>query len=283
MKTPPKKEGKIFADLHCHLARPKTRKQAQTLIEKLSSGLTGITAVEGNPKIATYEQLVQHFQLKEVEKGLLAKVVFNENHGYVLKTQEAAEGEIAPHILALAPRNYIPHPFLESEKIIEEIKKQEALAILAHPFTIPTEEFIRYRIRTGEEIKEILDLYDLVDEVEVFNAQNIRALPLISDLTSFLDMTYSNQLAQKSIELHNDHKKNKFKGIASSDTHFKPEQIQKSGIYLPQESEAYLLDSLLFNIKIGNFERQEQYVSRTSFLAGMFPLIGRIYEAIQNL
>jgi len=99
-------------------------------------------------------------------------------------------------------------------------------------------------------------LCKMVDEIEVFNAQNINLLPVVAWMKN------ANGKAKALAARHG------FRGTAASDAHRLLSQVKISGIYLPFEN--LCMDAIKHYIKAGSFERHEQYVSRRSFLKGMF-------------
>lgn len=131
------------------------------------------------------------------------------------------------------------------------------LAILNHPYVVSTgRKIIKYRLANEAEEKKLEELCKMVDEVEVFNAQNINLLPFVAW------MKKANKKARLLAEQHG------FRGTASSDAHRLLSQVRAAGIYLPFEN--ICIDAIKEHIIKGNFERLENYVSRYSFLKGMF-------------
>jgi hypothetical protein len=268
MKKAPFKENKIFADLHAHLPKPKNKKQLTAILNELTSGIIGVTKALSDSRVLTYEELLDfkddNFIIKEIEKDILAEITQKDKIGYAINTQEVLENISKPHILAIGCKDYISDN-LPPKKVIKEIKKQNGLSIINHAYITSSRDIFRYRLITSEEEKEIKDLCYLVDEIEVCNGQCID-LAFGFDILFLkrLNMKKANILARELIKQYNK------KGIAASDTHFELDQIKTSGIYLPFESSNYILESLAYNLKTGNFESYAQPVSGISFLKGMF-------------
>jgi hypothetical protein len=97
----------------------------------------------------------------------------------------------------------------------------------------------------------------MVDEVEVFNAQNIHTF-----VPGIPNMNKANDAAKLLATKYNK------KGTASSDAHLRLEQLGIAGIYLSNQD--LCLEAIREALKTRNFERVEQYASRLSFVKGMF-------------
>jgi len=250
MKKPPKKQGKIIADLHSH---PSEENNLDGIINLLSWGLTGLAATNDESCILTYEDVLGLPTSKEIDKGLFAKFSFGGEKGYFVKTQEVMSNH---HILAIGCKKYLPD-YKDARKTVEEIHKQDGLAILNHPSVVSYSIWpIKYRLINENEEKRVKELCEMVDEIEVFNAQNINLIPV------FAWMRKANKKAKELASEYN------FKGIAASDAHLILEQVKTSGIYISEDNLS--IDSLKDHIKNKNFDRFEQYVSHLSFLRGHF-------------
>lgn len=250
MKQPPEIKGRILADLHCH---PSRNNSVEDIAEMLSWGITGLTASNGNKTYFTYDDAMQLPNVKEIDLGLFAGIEHNGREGYFARTQEINADF---HVLALGCYNTLPS-FTDARKSIEAIHKGGGLAILNHPYVLSTgRKIIKYRLANEAEERRLEELCEMADEVEVFNAQNINLLPVVAWMKN------ANRNAKALATKHG------FHGTASSDAHRLLEQVKTAGVYLPSEN--LCMDSIKENIKKGNFERHEQYVSRRSFLKGMF-------------
>ena len=267
MRRAPKKQGKLIADLHTHPGRDHCIDEISNL---LSWGITGLSHINENPNILTYDDILNLPNVTEIDKGLLAKIEYNGNKGYAAKTQEILSDH---HILAVGCKEYIPS-FEDARKVVEEIHKRGGKAILNHPYVIPTDSWpIKYRLINETEEKKVRELADIVDEIEVHNAQNINLIPFIAW------MKQANEKAKDRLINETEEKKvreladmlakayNK-KGTASSDAHDEYEQIKICGIYVPEKN--ICIDALKQYIATHNFERYDNYVSRASFLKGHF-------------
>jgi len=251
MKKTPQKPGKILADIHSHLSKDNS---IEDILKTLSYGLTGLTIWTDNRRIISYEDAIQYPNVNEIDKGFFAEITVGSSKGYFLKTQEISTDH---HILAVACKKHI-EKYSDARKVVEEIHKHNGLAILNHPYVITKEGFIPFRVGNAKDEIRIRELCEMVDEIEIFNAQNIN--PTLGIIIP--NMKKANKKAK------NLAKEFGFKGIAASDAHRVLEQSKISGIYLPEEH--ICLDSIKQNILSGNFERHEQYVSRWSFIKGMF-------------
>ena len=100
-------------------------------------------------------------------------------------------------------------------------------------------------------------LNDVGGEVEVFNAQNICAIPFI------LDLRKENEKAKQDMKEYPN-----LKGIAASDTHHRLDQVHTAGIYLPEDTTS--LEALTHYLQKKNFERHEEYVGKFTFGIGHF-------------
>jgi len=254
MIRPLKREGQVLADLHSH---PANYKSLDETLEMLSSGLTGLAFIDCGAanKILTYEQAIKLPGAEEVDSGLFAKITSNGKRGYFVKAQEILSDF---HILVIGAKEKIPY-FEDARKVVEEARKlNPALIQLNHPYVVANNHpIIKYRFINEEEERKVRELCQMVDQVEVFNAQNINTL-----VPGIPNMNLANYKAKILAEEFG------FNGTASSDAHLRLEQVGISGIYLDEKN--LNLDSLKEQVKRGNFERREQYVSRWSFGLGMF-------------
>lgn len=250
MNQLPEINGKILADLHCH---PGRKNSTEDLAEMLSQGITGLASFSAAAGYLSYEDAVQLPNVREIDLGLFAEIEYNGKRGYFARAQEINAGF---HILALGCYNTIPC-FNDARKVIEDIHNKGGIAVINHPYVISTgRKIIKYRLANEAEEKQLDELCEMADEVEAFNAQNINLLPVVAWMNN------SNKKAKELAERHG------FKGIAASDAHRLLSQVKTAGIYLPSEN--ICIDSIKEHIKKGNFERYEKYVSRYSFLKGMF-------------
>ena len=256
MKQPQTPEGKIIADLHTHPADYLDKDE--TLEALCSPGLVGLTHMNGNPRVLIYEKVLKGYSnaVKEIDRNQLAQIKNGNNIGYIARTQEIDCG--LHHILAVGfEGDYLPD-YKDARKAVEEIHKKQGIAILNHPYVTPQPKFVKYRYITSEEEIKVEELCEMIDEIEVFNAQSIN--PTLGIYVP--NMKKSNDQAKKVAS------KYKFTGTAASDTHRALEQLKIAGIYIPKENLS--IERIKDDVPSGNFEAYEQYVSRWSFLRGMF-------------
>lgn len=259
MKPAPKVIDRILADFHAHPANYNCQEET---LEMLTRGcLVGLSWIDyPNAKtILTYEQALGLPGVTEIDSGLLAKINSNNGTGYFIKTQELQPEQNIVHLLTLGCRKYISKE-LDAKEAIKAIHQQGGLAIINHPYVTVNRgsRIIPYRLIHSEEEKEVEEITSLVDEVEVFNAQNIN--PTFGIVVP--NMKRANERAQELAEKHGK------KGVACSDAHRRLEQIGITGIYLPEQNLCW--EAIRANILSKNFERYEQYVSKWSFVKGMF-------------
>jgi len=252
-------KDRILADFHAHPAN--YHSQEETLGMLTRRCLIGLSWLDypGAKTILTYEQALGLPKVTEIDSGLLARIDNKHKTGYFIKTQELQPEQNIVHLLALGCKKYISKE-LDAKEAIKTIHQQGGLAILNHPYVTVNRgsRIIPYRLINSEEEKEVEEISSLVDEIEVFNAQNIN--PTFGIVVP--NMKKANELAQELTE-----RQGKI-GIAASDAHRRLEQIGITGIYLPEQDLCW--ESIRNNILTKNFERYEQYVSRWSFINGMF-------------
>lgn len=252
MDRPTKKEGFVLADLHCH---PSSGQNTEETLEMLISGLVGLTETNKSSNILTYSQALNFPHIEEIDPGILAKITYDDKVGYFMHTQEVL---CDYHILILGLKENLPH-FDDSRKATEEAHRRGGLVILNHPYVVQNPaSFTRFRLINDEEEKKVRELCELIDEIEVFNAQNIN--PTLGIVIP--NMKVANE---KAVQLAKEYG---FTGIAASDAHKRIEQVGTTGIYLSEEK--LCLESIQEQIKKGKFQRYEHYVSRWSFVRGMF-------------
>ncbi len=253
MEKAPEKEGKVIADLHTHV---KKHWPLEEILSVLSFGLTGLSSTyftESKSGLA-YKDALNLPEVEELETDILAKLTYQGKIGYFLQAQEV-RSKSKQDILALGCQKTI-EDYIETEKIIKEIHRQGGLAVLNHPYIIPSDSWpVKYRLLTEMEAERLEKILPLVDEIEVFNAQNINLLPSIAW------MRQANEQAKKLVSGHG------HKGTASSDGRAS-DQLHVSGIYLPSENLSW--EAIKHYIISKNFERHEQHISRISFLKGHF-------------
>lgn len=248
MKRTAAPKGKTLADLHTHPSKNYSREE---LLETLSRGIVGL-ADQSNTTMQYKDAVLLH-GVKEIEKGLLAKIEYKGKIGYVARTQEIRADH---HILAIGCKQSI-YETADARRVIEEIHKKGGIAIVAHPGVKTTgSSIIPYRRTRDDEKPRLDEICDMADEIESFNAN---AISLTFGMI-IPDMNKANDFAKKLAAEHG------LKGIASSDAHYDLEQVLIAGTCLPDENVS--TDSIKHNITSGNFERLERYVSRWSFIKG---------------
>jgi len=260
MERAPLRNGKVIADLHTH---PANYKSDQETLEMLCSpGLVGLANInDKRANLLTYEQALKRFSgmVEEIDRGLLAKIKTPLGKAYFTRTQEITGG--THHILAVGFRgDYLPN-YRDTRKAVEEVHKRNGIAILNHPYVTPNKDasVIKYRFITAKEENAIKELCEMVDEVEVFNAQCIN--PTLGIVVP--NMKKANGRAEELVKNYG------FKGTVSTDTHLRMDQPKMCGIYIDEDG--LCIDKLKEDIKTGNFDNDHrQYVSRWSFAMGMF-------------
>lgn len=240
MKKPPEKPNRVLADLHTH---PVTR-DLDKLLESLSWGITGLAVANCNPYVVSYDDVVNLPNVEEIDTGLFAKVSYNGHVGYIVRTQEVMSNY---HIDALGCRERI-EDYPDARKVVQEIRRQEGVAILNHPY-LKVHRSGQFMYADTEETEDFRELCEMVDEIEVHNGQCIWWL------------RGANEAAKKLVGRYS-----RFKGVAASDAHSLLSQMKTSGIYIPEEGLSF--DALVNHIRSGNFERREQYISLPSFVIG---------------
>ncbi len=253
------KESQLLADFHCH---PGNTYSQEDLVAMLSSsGLVGLTVfnTKMDSNVLTYEQALQLPGVQEIDQGMLARIEFNGSKGYFTRTQEVVAG--IHHILAVGfEGNYFPQ-YEDPRKAVEDIHRRNGVAILNHPYVTPDHaaRIVKYRFITADEEMKVIELCQLVDEIEVFNAQCLN--PTLGIIVPNMKTANS-----RAVELAAKHD---FKGISATDTHIRLEQVKHCGIYISEKNLS--IDRIKDNIQTGNFDNScKRYISRLSFARGMF-------------
>ena len=258
------KNDRVPADLHVHLNGDADLEELRNVLSQ--PGLVGITTYSAPNGLLNYYHIKNKYEdFKEIDPGILGILKSDKGIGYVLNAQEIA---LENHISALGCKELISAK--NCEEAIREIHKQDGLAILNHPYVVPSNKLwppkeIKYRLINEIEEYRINDLANLVDEVETFNGQCIELIPRT------IDMRPANQKARKFVQ----DKHSKFKGVATSDTHNDFPQVLTSGIYIPSEDLTF--KKLKQYIKEGDFWSEGNDISRASFLRGHFPSISWVF------
>lgn len=255
MEKPERKNGRILADLHCH---PPKGKDLDETLESLVDKCAGLTFEHHKniSRILTYELATELPGVKEKEAGM-AELNHAGKKGYLFRTQEVLADY---HLLVIGMKDYLPN-FDDARKAVEEARKQDAIVILNHPYVSVNIDSVNpplvpCRLINSQEEEKLKELCQMVDEIEVFNAQNVNLY-----IPGVPNMHKANDLARRLAPNFG------FKGTAASDAHFRLEQVGISGIYLPEED--LCLEALREHLRKKNFDRHEQYVPRWSFAAGM--------------
>ena len=243
--------NRIPADLHIHLNRDVNIERL--LLDLPQPSLIGIASYSNPNASLNYHDFLGYKNFKEIDTGILGIWNHDRDIRYVLNVQEMT---LDHHISALGCKQKITAR--NSFEAVKEIKKQNGIAILNHPFIVPG-SWKRYRLINQDEEIRIDDLAKIVDEIETFNGQCISLIPYI------IDMEKANEKAKKFAEDHG------FKGIATSDAHFRSEQVLTSGIYIPKGDLTFA--KLKEYIEGKKFESEENYITRNSFLKGHFPFL----------
>jgi len=250
MRRPPYIEGKVLADLHTH---PDKESDLEDILELLSWGVTGLARVNNVDGFLTYDDALKLPKVKEIDKGVFAEISFNGSKGYFVKTQEVMSDY---HILAVGCEGNPIQDHRDPRRTVEEIHNRGGLAILNHPYVARVNSWVRYRLINRYEEEKVRELCEMVDEVEVFNAQCINFFPLFS--FRFLpEILRFNDANTKAKELASGYG---FKGVASSDAHFLLDQVKIAGIYVLEDNLS--IEALKYYIRTGNFDRYEKHASR---------------------
>lgn len=262
-------DGALLADFHAH------HRRSVSLEDKLrtfSQGISGITTfmdtdILDGDKFHNYEDFVNLPNVREINSGLFARVDYEGKVGYIIKTQEIQGDYPRLHILAIGVKeNIVGHK--DPRKIVEEIHKKSGVAILNHPYVVPSNDLFRYRLIDHAEERKMLEVLDMVDEVEVNNGQcidlffGIQLGPL-----KRINMKKANRMAEGLLFIA-DYGGKKIIGTASSDSkHIS--QVRSSGIWIPQKYTASI-EGVKYCIKSKDFRRQDGLVNIYSFLLGHF-------------
>lgn len=256
----PGRGNKIIADLHSHPANYKG--DEETLEMLCSPGIVGLTYINNGRKnrILTYEQVLSRFSglVEEVDKGNFARI--KGTSGYVMRTQEITGG--THHILAVGweGNDYFPN-YKDARKAVDEIHKKDGIAVLCHPYATPDRKakIVKYRFLNIQEEEKMNELCEMVNEIEIFNAQCIN--PTLGIVVP--NMKTANDLAERlALDCC-------FKGIVNTDAHLRLEQSKICGIHVDEKG--LCAEKLKADISSKNFDNDyRKYVSRWSFAMGMF-------------
>lgn len=262
LKPAPEREGKVLCDIHTH---PTDRGSLDDTLDVLGSpGLVGLTAKKHKEttggKILTYEKTVALLKddkdFQEITPGQLASY----KAGYFARTHEFSAG--IHHVLAMGWEGELHPPYETIEQAVHEVHERQGIAILCHPFVVAGG--LLFRIPGDEEKTLLRKAYELVDAVEIHDAQNINLFPVIASMKKA--NTLATELAGEYPHLPQ---------IAASDCHRDVRQMKICGIYVDKDViEEQGMDGLKQAIREGNFERYGDhlngpYVSRASWLNGM--------------
>ena len=243
--------GKSLCDSHAHLANDQGFYET---LEVLSSpGIIGLTQWYGRKDILTYEIVKDIFRkhIHEINKDRFAQI----GNGYIMKTQEIACD--FHHFLAIG----CEEPYINDKKnskvedLIKAIHDRGGIAILNHPYITWEDSLRHYRFINDDEEKRVIEISNLVDEIEMFNAFSIN--PTLG--------LYVENMKEANVKTEELVKSSKFKGTVSSDTHKRLEQAKLCGIYIDDKN--LTLDKVQKSITSGDFDNDyRSYISRWSFV-----------------
>ncbi|MBI2673265.1 hypothetical protein HYX19_03325 [Candidatus Woesearchaeota archaeon] len=257
-------------DSHAHFNFPKNDLELKVFLNTLLLKVDrqAITSSNySNRKLLRYSELLEsikksadsdiknHYSIEN--KGLVA-IIKKDN----LKTEIYHSQEIRTlqgfHIIAEGCEIYI-HDSLDASKTIDEIHKQEGIAIIAHPFTVERGPFVFWY--PNKEQRRLLEeeLLPKADSVEVFNAMNILHMILSNSKIKYLMKDYINTI--KGIAVTDLHKGLSKQGL---------KQIGKAGILYNEFNTDKLTDREIFNkkrtkLRSGNYELVENYIDLATF------------------
>ncbi len=260
MKKLKPKEGRIPADLHVHLYRFLD----PSIVRKTLSqpGLIGLADYTVPNELLNFYDLRKYPEFREIDPGILGTFTYNGNTGYVLNVQEVT---LEHHISALGCKKNIVSMSLG--EAIEEIHEKMGLAILNHPWVVPSGDIFRYRSINDDEKRTIDWIAREVDGIEVFNGQCIDLFPPIDRV----NMEFANKKAKEYAQHLG------YKEFATSDAHWYTQALT-SGIFIPDQDLTF--NKLKQYIKSGDYFIEGNPVSRISFVKGHLPQLGKALDFI---
>ncbi|MBS3147021.1 hypothetical protein J4471_04985 [Candidatus Woesearchaeota archaeon] len=256
--------GNLLADLHVH------HKRSTKLEDKLatcSQGINGITSFMDVNIFHDYHDFAGMPGVREIDLGIYAKVDYNGQSGYILRTQEIQGIYPKLHILSVGVRDRIEDN-QDPRRIVEEIHKRNGVAILNHPYVVPSDDLFRYRLLDADEEKVMLEVLKMVDEVEVNNGQCINLFfGMQLGIFGRVNMKKANKKAENLLDYVQCVIKGMIGTAASDAKHIS--QVRSSGIWIPiNYTES--IDGIKYCIRSKEFKRQNGVVSIPSFVSGHF-------------
>ena len=267
MDKAPEREGWLLLDGHTHTPKGKE----EDLVKLFSShGITGLSCIreQGNEHRLLFEEALNLPDVVQIDYAL-ARIEFDGNVGYILRDQELTGTN--SHILSVGVSGEYLDNDLDPRAAVEIIQSMEGAAILNHMFVTPNNNphvgpsYLKYRLLLPEERVTRYELAQMVNEIEIFNSQNIN--PTLG-LLGIPDMRQANDLAEVVVEVLVETRP--IKGVVSTDSRLF-EQTKLCGIYIPKpQGEPLTTEYIVDKINTHNFENDDRrYVSRWSFGDGM--------------
>lgn len=262
-------DGSLLADFHAH---HKKSTSLEDKLETFSQGINGITSFFDDDIFHDYKDLESLPGVKVINQGLFAEVTYEGRKGYIIRTQEIQGDYPKLHILSIGVRERIKDN-QDPRSIVEQIHDKDGIAVLNHPYVVPSDDMFKYRLLSKGEEKVMLEVLEMVDEVEVHNGQCIDLfLGFSYGVFGRVNMKIANR---KAVDLL-DYVQCVSQGIvgtASSDAkHIS--QVRSAGILIPKRYVS--LEGIKYCIRNKDFARKDGDVSISSFLLGHFGhLIGK--------
>ena len=260
-QTTSKDQGSTFyMDTHMHLFKPENYQGGiEEIVDKAMERVEGMVVMvheQGMGKDLSYETFKEEVKkdpkYEVIDHGKYLEVKTENDSLIAVKAQEIGQTEDR-HVLAIGCDGKVTRK-KDMGATLREIKRQNGIAIIAHPMTRKRKGFPYYGIATKKEVEEELDPFILyADGFETFNSQN------------YLWLCQSNVKAEQYARKYN------LPGTAGSDTHGNLKQIGLAGIIIDQDqlSADNFIEDLRTAIRNKKFKTHEEYTDPISFYNDM--------------
>lgn len=275
-KSKPQREGYHFLDLHVHLPLPE-REEVPYFLETLTSLVDGTTFADyGRVQsgIETYDNIVRALQAHAPDrfsvknKGLVTviKDLLTENQTIVFRSEEIDGTNQGLDITIVGIKDWIPNPYqkfnYDAREIADRGRSQGAFTYLEHFCALESKGILPWVVeeyKDQEKRKQLFEVFDHVDAVEIFNG------------FCMLWMPPQNPLSLELVEEYNNLKETKKPVLAGSDVHLGLDSVGTAGILIPsldsKLTDREIIKQLKDNIKKGPIYHKKDYNGLLSFIS----------------
>lgn len=272
----PTKERYQFFDLHVHLPLPKIE-EVPEFLKRLTTQVDGATLADyGRVQsgIETYDNIVgileeytpKNFSVNN--KGLVTviKELETEKESILFRSEEIDGTNQGLDITIVGIKDWIPNPYkkfnYDAREIADRGRAQGALTYLEHFCALESKGILPWIVeeyKNQEKRKELFEVFDHVDAVEIFNG------------FCMIWMPPQNILSLELVDEYNALRGTKKPVLAGSDVHLGLKSVGTAGILIPsldsKLTDREIIEQLKDNIKNRPIYHKKDYNGLNSFIS----------------